>query len=280
MTKAKTETQQSIQKTSKHLSKMTANEVNSMLDGYKDQIKQALPKHITPERLIQTATTMLKDNPKLAQCSKKSFIGAVLQASILGFKPVKALGYCYFVPYKGEIQFQMGYKGYIELARRSNQIKEVYAHCVYKDDFFEYQYGLNQDLQHTPNEDVERTPQNITHVYGIAKYHGGGFNMVVLNKKEIEKLRMLSPMQKNNPTGPWKEHYDKMAMAKAIKQLSRFMPLDTDVKEAITSDEQVIRPEHIRDGEYLAENAQEIEAFEEVEEEKSAEEKAEELINE
>lgn len=238
------------------MQKMGSNQINDLLSDYQGQIAKALPKHLTAERLIQITTTVLSTNPKLKECTASSLIGAVLQSASLGFDPSPTLGYCYFVPYGGKIQLQIGYKGYMELARRSNEISEIYAHCVYAGDHFHYEFGLNRTLEHRPSNQ-KKNHKNITHVYAVAKLKDGGTQYVVLDREEVESLRIRSPFQ--NPTkitGAWQTDYDKMAMAKAVKQLAKFLPLNTDIRSSIASDEQVIQPEHIRAGQYLSENAQ------------------------
>lgn len=222
---------------------MKTTDVSNMISRYKVQIAQALPRHLTADRVIQMATLMITKNPQIAKCSQASILGAVMQAAQLGFKPVDALGQCYFVPYGGAVQFQIGYKGFIDLARRSGQLKSIHAFCVYKGDTFEYELGLEPVLKHKPKEDVDHTEANLTHVYAVSHYKDGGYNFVVLTKKEVEKLRMRSPMQKGSPSGAWKSDYDKMAMAKAIKQLSKYMPLSDEFQDAVNSDEAIIKPE-------------------------------------
>jgi len=224
--------------------------INEMLSAYRLQIAQALPKHLTPDRVIQMATTLMAKNEELKKCSPESLIGAVLQASILGFKPVEALGHCYFVPYKNRIQFQIGYKGYIELARRSGQILSIHAFCVFQGDDFSYELGLNPTVHHIPGSNDDMDWKKITHVYAVAHYKDGGYNFVVLNKNQIERLRKASPMQNAVPTGAWANWYDKMAMAKAIKQLAPYMPLSDEIQNAVSTDETILNPTSFRDGNF------------------------------
>lgn len=241
-------------------------QIKTVLSGYKADIANALPKHLTADRVIQMAATLIHRNPKIAGCKAESLVGAVMQASILGFKPVESLGYCYFVPYGNELRFQIGYKGYIDLARRSGQIKMIYAQVVRENDEFDYAFGLEPKLEHKPAGDDSVT----THAYAVAHYKDGGYNFVVLTKKQIEKLRMASPMQEATPSGPWKEWYDKMAMAKAIKQLAPYMPLSEEAEEAVLTDERVVTPESFEAGKVKIEQLEDpdYESYQEAEEDK------------
>ena len=226
-----------------------APEINKILEVYKLQIAQALPKHITPDRMIQMCTTFIARNPKIAKCSEKSIIGGFMQASILGFPPVEALGYCYFVPYKNnktnetECQFQIGYKGYMDLARRSGQIKMIFSEVVYKDDFFEYELGLEPVIKHVPNVEIDPLDSNITYVYAVVRYLNDGYNFVVLPRKTIESYRRRSPMQYDKATGAWSTDYAAMAKKTAIRRLSKYMPLNLDDQTKLLSDEQIITPD-------------------------------------
>lgn len=240
MTDKKTET--AMQKTVKSKVPKTFEGVDSggvhdILIQMLPAMKRALPKHITPERMIQMAVVYIVQNPAIAKCTRSSVIGALMQASILGFKPVAALGQVYFVPYAGKVQFQIGYRGHIDLARRSGQLKDIYAEVVREGDLFEQKKGLHRDLIHEPGDDPD---MQLTHVYAVAKYMDGGYNFIVLSKKEIEKLRMRNAMQGAQPKGAWQTDYEAMARAKAIKQLERYMPKSEEYQKANLADEGVL----------------------------------------
>lgn len=213
-------------------------DVNTILAAMKPQIAAALPKHLTAERMTQMSATLIANNPEIAKCSISSLVGAVMQASILGFEPVSALGQCYFVPYGGQIQFQIGYKGYLRLAQNSKELKLLYAQVVRKADKFDYALGLHPRLEHVPNLDSDAS--EITHVYAVAHLNNGGYLFEVLTRRQIEALRMRSPMQKSGLKGAWATDYEQMAKAKVIKQLAKYLPLSVDVQKAIASDEGII----------------------------------------
>lgn len=214
-------------------------QIQDVLSGMKMQITQALPKHLTADRMIQMACSLISKNPKLAECSASSLVGAVMQASILGFRPVEQLGECYFVPYGGQVQFQIGYKGFISLSRRTGELKTIYAEVVKAGDHFEVEYGLEPKLIHRPK--IDNDDARVTHVYAVARYKDDGYNFLVLTFNQVEKLRKRNPMQKGSASGAWATDYDAMAKAKAIKQLSKYMPLSVDFQDAIMSDEAVIK---------------------------------------
>lgn len=240
---AKAKASQALAKATKKgtLAGLKQTDVQSVLESLKPQIAQALPKHLSADRMIQMATQVIVKNPKVAECSAASLIGAVMQASILGFKPSDSLGQVYFVPYGKSVQFQIGYKGFIDLARRSGQIKTLYAYCVMQNDHFEYELGLEPKLTHRP---AQEDRGEMTFVYAVAHYKDGGYNFVVLSRNEVERLRLRNAFQKSKPSGAWATDYEAMACAKAIKQLSKYMPLSEEMQGAVLSDEGVIQPDN------------------------------------
>jgi recombination protein RecT len=231
------QTNQKVAK-SNSLKGMNSSEISRFISQYKPTISQVLPKHLNVERVMQICVNLVNNNPKLKECNAQSIISSVIQASELGFNPTQALGQCYFVPYKGNVQMQIGYKGYIDLARRSGQIKSLFAYCVYLGDDFKYELGLYPTIEHKPSE-IEKEHSKITHVYAVAHYKDGGNSFIVLTKSEIEKLRKRNAFQKATPTQAWATDYDKMSMAKAIKQLAKWMPLSDEMQKAVTVDESI-----------------------------------------
>lgn len=248
---------------------LKANDVKDIIGAYRLQIAQALPKHLTADRVIQMSTTLIARTPELAQCSVESLVGGVMQASILGFEPVAALGQCYFVPFnnnknhKKEVQFIIGYKGFLDLARRSGQIETIYAQVVYENDDFEYEFGLEPKLKHVPALDGRGT---LTHVYAVAKFQGGGYAFEVMSKSDVDKIRKSSKAGQSQYS-PWSTYYDEMARKTVIRKLSKYLPLSLEHQKSILSDESSIKPDSYvkdKDGVSLDLDAVDVSDYEEV----------------
>ena len=133
----------------------------------KAQMALALPKHMTADRLARIATTEMRRVPALANCSPESFLGAIMQCAQLGIEPSNSLGHAYLIPFgngkdkqgRANVQLIIGYRGMIDLARRSGQIVSLSARAVYENDEFSYEYGLHEDLTHRqPNPRSRRRP--------------------------------------------------------------------------------------------------------------------------
>lgn len=208
-------------------------------DKMKAQIAHALPKHIKPDRMIRIITTELRKNPQLATCDKASFLSAIMQASQLGLEPSGTLGHCYLIPFKNntkgitECQFIIGYRGMIDLARRSGQMVSLSAIAVYEKDQFDYTLGLHPNIEHKPSFEDDRGA--LVFVYAVANLKDGGVQFEVMSKPQVDKIRALSKARNS----PWVTHYEEMAKKTVIRRLFKYLPVSTEYLEAVIHDENV-----------------------------------------
>lgn len=161
--------------------------IADMIKVMEPQIKKALPEVITPERFTRMALSALNTTPKLNECTPMSFLAALMNAAQLGLEPNTPLGQAFLIPYnnKGEMecQFQLGYKGLIDLSYRNPNMQIITAHTVYENDEFEYELGLNPCLNHRPTLG-ERG--EIRLFYGLFKLTNGGFGFEVMSKTAMD----------------------------------------------------------------------------------------------
>lgn len=203
------------------------------------EISTALPAHIKPERLARIALTEFRKTPQLANCDPKSFLGAVIQCAQLGLEPGSGLGHAYLLPFKNnkanrtDVQFIIGYRGMIDLARRSGQIVSLQAHAVYEGDHFDFAYGLDERLEHVPTDDVANRG-GLKAVYAVAKLKGGGHQVEVMWKSEVDQIRSQS---KGGNSGPWQSHYEEMAKKTVIRRLFKYLPVSVEMQRATMLDE-------------------------------------------
>ena len=212
----------------------------SYLKAMLPAITEALPKSkgMDAERLSRITLTTLKLNPKLLECSIESLLGAVLQSAQLGLEP-NLLGSCYFIPYKGTVSFQIGYKGLIDLVCRKGEVLSIVAQEVRAGDQFHYEYGRNETLKHIPAPEHQRGP--IEYYYAYAHMKNGGFTFQVMHISEIEKIRddhsISYRFDKNNSI--WGKHFQSMAYKTVIKKLIKYLPISVDAQTAVANDETV-----------------------------------------
>lgn len=212
-----------------------------------NQIAKALPKVITPERFTRIALTALSSTPKLAECDRNSFLGGLMQAAQLGLEPNTPLGQAYLIPFnnrkKGivECQFQIGYKGLIDLAYRSGEMASIYAHAVHEGDDFEYEYGLDQKLVHKPASTNRGKP---VCYYAVWKLKTGGYGFGVMSVEDVAAHAQKYSQAYSYSSSPWKTEFDEMAKKTVLKAVLKYAPIKTEFVVAATStDEAVVTTE-------------------------------------
>ncbi len=211
--------------------------IAAYLERMKPQISKALPKHITPDRLARVALTTIRTNPKLLECTTESLMAGVMLSAQLGLEP-GPLGHAYLVPYKEKrddggfvhnAQFMIGYRGMIDLARRSGTIQSIEAHEVYMNDLFKLRYGLETELEHIPwhlREDKQFAEAGaIRGAYVVAKFKDGGYQVHYMPKAEIDAHRKRSRASEN---GPWVSDYTEMAKKTVVRAVFKWLPISTE----------------------------------------------------
>lgn len=203
------------------------------LEKQKTQLAAALPKHITPDRMIRLACTEFSRNPQLQKCTPISVFGSLIQAAQLGLE-VGVLGQAYLVPYNNrkknvtEAQFIPGYKGLIALARRSGEVTSIETHIVYENDTFDLTLGLDTRVEHVPNLDSDRG--GIRLVYGVAKFRDGGHHFEWMPIADVERIRARSKAASN---GPWVTDYEQMVRKTLIRRMMNYLPMSIEMQAAI-----------------------------------------------
>ena len=207
------------------------------------EIRKALPSVISTERFTRMALSALNNNPQLMECSQMSFLAALMNAAQLGLEPNTPLGQAYLIPYKNkgklECQFQLGFKGMIDLIYRNENVQTIQAHCVRENDVFAYSFGLNPKLEHVPSVDENGNRGEITHVYALYKLSNGGFGFEVMSKGDIDRHAEKYSKSFDSSFSPWKTDYESMAKKTVIKKLLKYAPLKTDVIRAVNTDSSI-----------------------------------------
>lgn len=207
------------------------------------KMQEALPKHMDVDRLMRLTMTTIRTTPELRNADVGSLLGGVMQAAQLGLEP-GILGQCYLLPFKNnnkgitECQFIIGYKGMIDLARRSGHIESIYAHAVYENDDFEYELGLNPTLKHIPTMDADKG--EYIGSYAVAHFKDGGYQMEFMPKAEIEKRRLSSPGGRSKYS-PWNNYYEEMANKTVIRHMWKYLPISVELQHQVAHDEGVAR---------------------------------------
>ena len=212
--------------------------VYDLLGQQKTQIARALPKHMSAERFARIVLTECRRTPRLMGCTQESLLGAVMLSAQLGLEP-GPLGHAYMVPFRNtkagttEVQFIIGYKGLIDLARRSGNIESIVAREVCERDVFEFEYGLDERLVHRPALTDRGSP---IAYYAVAKYRDGGHTMLVMSLDDIAARRARS---RAKDSGPWVTDPDAMSKKTVIRAMASYLPLSIEAAQAVLADETV-----------------------------------------
>lgn len=204
------------------------------------EIAKALPSVITPERFTRIVLSAISVNPKLCSCTPASFLGAMMTSAQLGLEVNTPLGQAYVLPYnnKGtlEAQFQLGYKGLIDLAYRSGEVEVIQAHVVYENDEFQCEYGLEPKLTHKP---ADKDRGEAIKVYAIFKTKSGGYGFEVMSIEDVRKHAAKYSKSFSSSFSPWKTNFEEMAKKTVLKKVLKYAPLKSDFVRATVQDETI-----------------------------------------
>lgn len=212
--------------------------IQDYIKSMQGEIQKALPSVMTPERFTRITLSALSSNPTLQQCSPKSFLGAMMTAAQLGMEPNTPLGQAYLIPYRNhgnlECQFQLGYKGLIDLAYRSGDVSTIQAHTVYANDTFEYELGLDPKLKHVPAVKDRGEPIAF---YAVFRTKDGGFGFEVMSVDDVRQH--AKKYSKSFGNGPWQNNFEEMAKKTVLKRALKYAPLKTDFVRGLSADETI-----------------------------------------
>jgi len=219
------------------IAKQKAGTVAEFLRDNKNKLQATIPKHVNADRLMRVAVQAIQGNDFLAKCSTPSLIQCIVRSSMLGVEPNGALGEAYLVPFRSKNGYQaqlvIGYRGLINLARRSGDVTEVYAHIVCENDHFDYQLGTNPHIEHKPALSDRGKMIGAYAVYVTSK---GAKDFEYMTREEIDAIRKSSKAGNN---GPWCDWYDEMARKTVIRRLSKRMPMSAEMAQAVEIDNKV-----------------------------------------
>ena len=226
-------------------------------DQFKKQLALAVPKHLNADRMARIAATEVRKNKALLNTEPTSFLGSVMQAAQLGLEPGSALGQAYLVPYGNQCQLIIGYKGMIDLARRSGQVLSLNAYAVREGDDFSFQLGLKPDIHHVPSLEADRIKKPITYVYAVATLQGGGYQFEVMSRAEVEAVRA-----KAKSKNIWNTYFEEMAKKTVIRRLFKYLPVSIEALEITNADAKREAGEKVEPDDVINIEAVSVEDFE------------------
>lgn len=219
--------------------KAKVSSVAKYLNDNKRQLALALPKHITVERMLGVALRSIQKNPKLVECSQKSLFNAILQSAQLGLECDGVLGQAYLIPFKDECTLIPGYKGLVKLARNSGEISTIQAHVVHEKDEWDFCYGAEPKLEHTPSS--EEDPGKPIAFYAVARLKDGGVQFEWMWLHEVLSIRNRSKAylaaKKYDKDSIWDTDFEEMGKKTPLRRLCKMLPSSTELQTAFELDD-------------------------------------------
>lgn len=190
-------------------------------------------------QFMSSLVSVVNSNQNLQHVDAGSVINSALVAAALDLPINPSLGYMYIVPYKGQAQPQMGYKGYIQLAQRSGQYKHLNAIAVYEDEFKGWN-PLTEEINYQPNFHDRNGEQPVGYL-GYLELLNGFQKTVYWTREQIDdhRKRFSKMSGGNTPKGVWKDNFDAMALKTVLRNLlTKWGPMTVDMQTAYDADEE------------------------------------------
>lgn len=186
---------------------------------------------------------VVEGTPQLQDCEPQSIINSAIASATLDLPIEKNLGYAYIVPYKDKAQFQMGYKGYIQLALRSGQYKYINSIEIKEGELENYNL-LTGEFNFKFIEDINQRLEAKTIGYASYIEFTNGFrNTLYMTKEQVldhaEKYSQSygTDLKKGYSSSNWSKNFDAMALKTVLKlNLSKFGALSVSVQKALQID--------------------------------------------
>lgn len=232
------------------------------------RIAAVVPKFMTPERMLRVASQAVAKTKHLDEVPFVQLLGGIMVLASLGLEPNTLLGHAYLIPFSTrvkrgnnwedayELQVIIGYKGYLELMRRTGIVVNVHADVVYEGDEFSFEYGSEQHLRHKPKG--SRAGRKRTYAYAHAKLKDGeafealpydevlvirnsaqGYQAALRTKgyaedeKDAKKKERLT---RSWQSAPWIKHEHEMAAKTMVRRLAKMMPMSIEIMNSMEID--------------------------------------------
>ena len=193
--------------------------------------------------------SLVNANAQLKAADPRSIVAAAMIAATLDLPVNKDLGFAHIIPYSGVAQFQIGYKGLIQLAMRSGQYKHLNACEVCEGELI----GSNKLTGEVNIDPAKKTSDTIIGYAAYMELLNGFRHSIYWSVDDVNKhaKRFSQAMKNNRKDSPWFTSFEVMAKKTLIKSLlSKWGPLSVAMQKAITEDQSVHR-DIDAEGEYI-----------------------------
>lgn len=201
-------------------------------------VKESLPPHMNYEHFCKMALFTIRQSPKILNCTELSIFQAINEAAGLGLEIDGITGHGYLIPYKDQCEFVPGYRGLIELCRRSGQVASFESHIVRPHDEFRFAFGTQPYIQHIPAAGDKNTKfDDWTWAYALVRFVNGGSQFEVMSYAEVmDHKRKHSPSQSRSDS-PWNTNEVEMAKKTVVRRLVKYLPVSPIILRKAMLDE-------------------------------------------
>ena len=223
--------------------------------GVKNRINQIVGDENTGKRFISSIISAVSTNPSLSECDNASIVSGALLGEALKLSPSPQLGNYYLVPFndknRGKVAtFQLGYKGYIQLAIRSGQYKKLNVLAIKEGELVKYD-PLNEEIEVNLIEDeTKREKAKTIGYYAMFEYVNGFRKSIYWSKEKMEAhaLQYSQGYKAKKGYTFWEKDFDSMAYKTMLRQLiSKWGIMSIDMQTAYESDMAVINEDGTKD---------------------------------
>ncbi|MBR0103010.1 MAG: recombinase RecT [Selenomonadaceae bacterium] len=202
-------------------------------EGIKKKIAERLGKNAPA--FTSALASVYSGNQQLQNCDGRSILGAAFLAATLNLSITPSLGQAYIVPFKGKAQFQVGARGYVQLAHRSGQYTRLHAGKVYE--------GELRGFNPLTGEPIlgEKTSDEVAGYVAYMRLVNGFEKTLYMTKSEIEAFAKKYSQSYGKSYSPWSTNFDEMASKTVLKKLLRsWGVLSADLATALAGDQSVV----------------------------------------
>lgn len=218
-------------------------------DGYKRMINQTLGDPKKASRFVTAISSAVATNPALQNCDAATIVSAGLLGETLNLSPSPQLGQYYLVPFNDRknsrtvAQFQIGYKGMLQLAQRSGEYKRINAMAVKEGELISYNpFDDEIDLQYIEDEEQRESLPTIGY-YAMFEYHNGFRKVLYWSKAKMEQhaLKYSQGYRAKKGYTFWEKDFDAMGVKTMLRQLiSKWGVMSIEMQKAYEADGGVI----------------------------------------
>jgi recombination protein RecT len=230
-----------------------ANAIKQVFALNRDRMLRLVPRTAgDPNRLLSIAFTAIAYDDKLVTCDPATLFGGVIESLKLGLTIGGPMQECWLIPFwnskrkVSEAVMIVGYQGYRNLLDRAKATLDLHPRAVFANDEFDVEYGTNPRIHHRPHWMLGRPePGEFIAAYAVARLRGGGLQLEVMPKYEIDEHRAQS---RAKDSGPWVTHYVPMALKTVVRKIAKYLPktswelaraMDLDTRADLGQDQQL-----------------------------------------